>query len=585
VNDEDRAGGGPPRLQRVTGAPGASRGLAAPVVTAAAAIAANLAYEGPLASDGPLRLWYLAAAAQAAGRLHLDTDRGRFTLHFKRGVVEHASADAPDDHLGRFLVLRGVITPEALVDADRVSGDLGGDLVAALTQLGLMNPAESFRLLQEHGVAVVARALGAERGTASWTPGVPLPRSSFPLGSRWGLPCEAARQLDGLTVRKLLGERAHRIATRTGGRVDPAELRLTAQEVRAAALFDGTTSPAQLAARRPPDAENVLRVALLFAETELLAFGEAVAAPTPEAAPAAAVPLGSSAAGPDAARSRGAKPAAPQQPSRAPATGTGPLTPSVAAPEAARSRGAPTAPKAPAAPKPPAAAPSPKPAPQTQATLQAFYERVRTADHFDALGVKREATTAQIKLAYFALAKTYHPDAGPPGEPAAVKKLRADAFARLGEAWAVLGDDARRAAYVQEMASGGPANVDVSAIFKAEELFQKATVLVRSRQYDKALDALTQAIQLNAEEPEFGVWAAWVRFLLAQDRRVQHGESTAVMEAALKKVPRCIPAYLFLAQMAKIVGELDVAERHLKRGLALEPDQAELVRELKYLRK
>jgi hypothetical protein len=37
--------------------------------------------------------------------------------------------------------------------------------------------------------------------------------------------------------------------------------------------------------------------------------------------------------------------------------------------------------------------------------------------------------------------------------------------------------------------------------------------------------------------------------------------------------------------MAKIVGELALAEKHLKRGLAVAPNDLELQRELKYLRK
>jgi len=57
------------------------------------------------------------------------------------------------------------------------------------------------------------------------------------------------------------------------------------------------------------------------------------------------------------------------------------------------------------------------------------------------------------------------------------------------------------------------------------------------------------------------------------------------METALKKVPRCMAAYLFLGQMAKVAGDLALAEKHLKRGLALDPEHADLARELKYLRK
>jgi hypothetical protein len=37
--------------------------------------------------------------------------------------------------------------------------------------------------------------------------------------------------------------------------------------------------------------------------------------------------------------------------------------------------------------------------------------------------------------------------------------------------------------------------------------------------------------------------------------------------------------------MAKLVGDLRAAERHWRLGLALDPEHAELQRELKYLRK
>jgi curved DNA-binding protein CbpA len=223
--------------------------------------------------------------------------------------------------------------------------------------------------------------------------------------------------------------------------------------------------------------------------------------------------------------------------------------------------------------------------PQDANALRLLYERISAADHFEALGVKREATAAQVKAAYFHLAKTYHPDAAPATEPAPTKKLRADIFARLGEAWRVLGDDASRAAYVEELATGGGAQVDVSAIFEAEQSFQKAVVLVRARQYDKAGALLGDAMKLNPDEPEFTVWKAWVDFLLAADKKRQMAASAATIEAALQKNARCMPGYLFLGQMARLQGDVAVAERHLKRGLALEPDNAELARELKFARK
>ena len=48
---------------------------------------------------------------------------------------------------------------------------------------------------------------------------------------------------------------------------------------------------------------------------------------------------------------------------------------------------------------------------------------------------------------------------------------------------------------------------------------------------------------------------------------------------------RCALGYLFLGQMAKLTGDLALAERHLRRGLAVAPEHVDLVRELRYLRK
>jgi curved DNA-binding protein CbpA len=217
--------------------------------------------------------------------------------------------------------------------------------------------------------------------------------------------------------------------------------------------------------------------------------------------------------------------------------------------------------------------------------LQTLLEKQRSSDHFQVLGVKRDSTPAAVKAAYFQLARVYHPDAVAAGAPPEVRALCADVFARLSEAWAVLGDEARRAAYLKELESGGVADVDVMRILHAENLFGEATLLVKSRRYEDALAKLQEAIQLNADEAEFTIWKAWCESLLAQDKKRQQAASATAIEAALKKNPKCAPGYLFLGQMAKLGGDLNLAERHLKRGLQNFPDHTDLARELKYLRR
>jgi curved DNA-binding protein CbpA len=202
------------------------------------------------------------------------------------------------------------------------------------------------------------------------------------------------------------------------------------------------------------------------------------------------------------------------------------------------------------------------------------------------LGVARNATAARIKAAYFQLAKTYHPDTASAGESAAAKQIRADIFGALSAAWGVLGDDQARAHYLDELASGGAAEVDVMAILKAEQVFEMATILVKTRKYEEARAKLEEALKLNPDEPEFAIWKAWADYLLAGDnRKAQQVASANAIEAALKKNSRCMPGYLFLGQMAKLAADPALAEKHFKRGLAIEPRNVDLARELKYLKK
>lgn len=76
-------------------------------------------------------------------------------------------------------------------------------------------------------------------------------------------------------------------------------------------------------------------------------------------------------------------------------------------------------------------------------------------DHYEVLGVKRDASEDEIKKAYRSLARKYHPDRNPGDKPAEAK------FKEVQEAYDVLSDKAKRQQYDQfgfagpQMGGGG----------------------------------------------------------------------------------------------------------------------------------
>ncbi|HUF33303.1 MAG TPA: DnaJ domain-containing protein [Acidimicrobiales bacterium] len=89
--------------------------------------------------------------------------------------------------------------------------------------------------------------------------------------------------------------------------------------------------------------------------------------------------------------------------------------------------------------------------------------------HYEVLGLAPDAGEAEVRRAYLALARRHHPDVvagSPPAE-------RADAERRMrevNEAWRVLGDRTRRAAYDRRLAGGADPDGDAeTSVFRPFE--------------------------------------------------------------------------------------------------------------------
>jgi hypothetical protein len=501
------------------------------------------------------------------------------TVSFRRGTPDHVSSDDPELSLLRFLQGRKIVTAEQAAEAELHATKGGVDVVSALFQLQFLPASDAHKLLGEHAVFLLDRAIETSRGSFTFQKDAPSPPGAFALGHKWTLLAEAVRRLDPAPLRARLGKQlGHRVQRSGGSSIGKLEeLALTAQEARLYASIDGTRLGEELSEQY--GAPVALRLLYLLTELKHLSFGEAAEEPRPASAapppaPAAVLEPVVQAAPPAAPK---LAPAAPPRPAAVarltPARGSGPVA-----------KPAPPPPK-PAAPTRTYAAPPLDETPEAQlARLRGIVARLEKGTHFEALGLDRKAAPTEVKKAFVLLARDLHPDTVTDPSQGELRGVKESLFARVNEAAQVLGDDARRKEYEAEL-TGDKKDVDVGRIFDAEEKFQKAEIFIKARKYKEGLALLDEAIQLNDQEAEFYAWRGYARFLLAGDRKQAFDDCAGEVKKALKLVERCLPAHLFLGHMQKVIGNLKAAASSFQRVLDLDDKHVEAQRELRLMGK
>lgn len=217
--------------------------------------------------------------------------------------------------------------------------------------------------------------------------------------------------------------------------------------------------------------------------------------------------------------------------------------------------------------------------------LQELFKKMKGQNHFEIFGLTPKADPGAIKVAYFKLAKVYHPDTVPPGAPEALGKAKADIFARIGEANRTLVDEKSRLEYIAELdAGGGGEKVDVAQILAAEEMFQKGQILVKARKFPEAVKMLDEAIKANPEEGEFYSYRGYAKFFLSPDRKASYGEAMKDINVCLKKNPRCASVWYFQGMMSKLLGDLASAKRHFQETVKLDSNHIDAQRELRMMK-
>jgi tetratricopeptide (TPR) repeat protein len=230
---------------------------------------------------------------------------------------------------------------------------------------------------------------------------------------------------------------------------------------------------------------------------------------------------------------------------------------------------------------------------QLRDQILAKFGQVETnADHFQILELSRDAGAAQVKAAYFQLAKTYHPDRLGLVNLTDLRPQVERIFAKLSDAFATLGDDARRKEYMNILAQGGEAAIKkrndeevakANKILSAEEHFRKGEMALRRQMFPMAVEEFGEAVELNPEEGEHHAMLAWSVWCNANEKEAVFNEVKKGMHKAVELNPKCVAAFFFLGQVYKHMNDMDRAYNSFQKTLNLQPGHVDAEREIRLI--
>ncbi|HUB07926.1 MAG TPA: DUF4388 domain-containing protein [Myxococcales bacterium] len=247
--------------------------------------------------------------------------------------------------------------------------------------------------------------------------------------------------------------------------------------------------------------------------------------------------------------------------------------------------GAKAAPKSAEPPAPTAAPARQPPSRETAEKLAGEVASLRRKTHFEILGVKKDTPPHELRRAYLALAKEYHPDKHYSSASAEVRELAAEIYHLVSIAYETLTDPDERRAYEASLAAGGPREEPdaVARVLAAEGKFQKGEQLLRERRFKEAAGAFQEAVSLYEEEGEFHAHLGWSLYQANPGSSQILSEALDHIEKAIRLNPKVDKSYLFLGYIHKATGRPDKAERSFEKALQCNPDCLEALHELRLM--
>ncbi len=209
--------------------------------------------------------------------------------------------------------------------------------------------------------------------------------------------------------------------------------------------------------------------------------------------------------------------------------------------------------------------------------LREIAPRASEESFFARLGLPETAGRDDVKAAFLALARQFHPDlfAGP--AMADLQETVRGFFAAVNEAYQALSDDRRRAEHLAVLKSGGTTNPQRTEAAKVD--FQKGEACMRTRDYARARGFLESAARAD---PRGEYKAALAMSLVVDAAGRDLARARTLIDAALAN-PGNDRVHFAAGVVAREEGNEGEAERQFRAAVTANPRNAEARRALKVL--
>jgi curved DNA-binding protein CbpA len=212
--------------------------------------------------------------------------------------------------------------------------------------------------------------------------------------------------------------------------------------------------------------------------------------------------------------------------------------------------------------------------------VEEFQQKISEMSFYQILDVSTSASQAEIKKAYFGLARKFHPDLFDRDVVVEKKEMIDEVFDQITKAYHTLSDEDKRAEYDKELAEQA-VDDKRGVVKKAEIKFRQAKTLYNQTRYEEAMSFLDEAIRLDSHKSSYFLLLAMVETKIPTYLR----KAEEHFIKAIKLEPWSPDGYLGLGIMYKNADLKVKAANQFNKALKVDPGNPAALKELKELDK